>query len=132
LTAAMFLWEDPFDVERILTKATFVPLYYGKCGYCAVAGLELACWDLMGKAVGRPLCQLLGGRLREEIPFANYLYYRNANARGEGEIADLDALLAYTRQTQARHAFPALKLKGGVLAPEEELETMRALRGEYP
>jgi glucarate dehydratase len=130
--AAMFLGEDPFDVERILTKATFVPLYYGKCGYCAVAGLELACWDLMGKAVGRPLCQLLGGRLREEIPFANYLYYRNANARGEGEIADLDALLAYTRRTQARHAFPALKLKGGVLAPEEELEAMRALRREYP
>ena len=51
--AAMFLGEDPFDLERILTKATFVPLYYGKCGHCAIAGLELACWDLMGKAIGQ-------------------------------------------------------------------------------
>ena len=50
--AAMFLGEDPFDLERILSKATFVPLYYGKCGHCAIAGLELACWDLMGKAIG--------------------------------------------------------------------------------
>ena len=51
--AAMFLGEDPFDLERILSKATFVPLYYGKCGHCAIAGLELACWDLMGKATGQ-------------------------------------------------------------------------------
>ena len=69
--AAMFLGEDPFDLERILSKATFVPLYYGKCGHCAIAGLELARWDLMGKAVESP-SKLLGGRLREEIPFAGY------------------------------------------------------------
>src|SRR5687768_156541 len=57
----MFLGESPFDLARILAKATFVPLYYGKCGNCAIAGLEVACWDLMGKAVGRPVCDLLGG-----------------------------------------------------------------------
>ncbi|HEX4570468.1 MAG TPA: hypothetical protein VH184_08580, partial [Dongiaceae bacterium] len=57
--AAMFLGENPFDLERILSKATFVPLYYGKCGHCAIAGLEVACWDLMGKATGLPLCRLL-------------------------------------------------------------------------
>ena len=68
--APMFIGENPFDVERMLSKATFVPLYYGKCGHCAVAALELACYDLMGKATGLPLCRLIGGRLREEIPFA--------------------------------------------------------------
>lgn len=66
--AAMFLGEDPFNLEKILSKTTFVPLYYGKCGQCAIAGLELACWDIMGKAVNKPLCQLLGGRLRDNIP----------------------------------------------------------------
>src|SRR5215468_4468759 len=62
--APMFLGESPFDIERMLGKATFVPLYYGKCGYCAIAGLEVACFDLMGKATGLPVCRLLGGRLR--------------------------------------------------------------------
>jgi glucarate dehydratase len=63
--APMFLGENPFDIERMRAKATFVPLYYGKCGYCAFAALELASWDIMGKAAGLPLCRLLGGRLRE-------------------------------------------------------------------
>jgi glucarate dehydratase len=130
--AAMFLGEDPFDLERMLAKATFVPLYYGKCGYCAVAGLELACWDLMGKASGRPVGQLLGGRLRDEIPFANYLYFRNAGPGGEGRIGDVDELLAYARQTQAGHAFPAIKLKGGVLEPDAEVAALRALREAFP
>jgi len=60
--APMFIGENPFDVERMLSKATFVPLYYGKCGHCAVAALELACYDLMGKATGLPLCRLIAGR----------------------------------------------------------------------
>ena len=84
--AAMFVGEDPFNLARILAKTTFVPVYFGKCGHCAIAGLELACWDLMGKATGKPLCKLLGGLLREEIPFAAYLYYRNPGADGRGGI----------------------------------------------
>ncbi|MDA0952457.1 MAG: isomerase, partial [Proteobacteria bacterium] len=75
--APMFLGESPFAIEKMLSKATFVPLYYGKAGYCAIAALEVACWDLMGKATGRPVCELIGGRLREEVPFAAYIYHRN-------------------------------------------------------
>ena len=106
--AAMFLGEDPFDLERILSKATFVPLYYGKCGHCAIAGLELACWDLMGKAVGQPLCQLLGGRLREEIPFAAYLYHRlpdaqRATARSTRPTRSWPMPAALDREPRFRH-----------------------------
>ncbi len=92
--APMFLGENPFDVERMLSKATFVPLYYGKCGHCAVAGLELACYDLMGKATGLPVCRLIGGRLREEIPFAAYVYHRNANAEGRMRVDTLEDVVA--------------------------------------
>jgi glucarate dehydratase len=130
--AAMFLGEDPFDLERILSKATFVPLYYGKCGHCAIAGLELACWDLMGKAVGKPLCQLLGGRLHEEIPFAGYLYYRNPDRDGLGAIDTADQVIAHAREMTRRHGFATLKYKGGVKPPEEEIETLFALREAFP
>jgi len=130
--AAMFLGEDPFDLERILSKATFVPLYYGKCGRCAIAGLELACWDLMGKATGRPLCQLLGGRLREEVPFALYLYHRLPGPGGAGEIDSTDQVLAYARAMVARHGFGTIKYKGGVKTPEEEIDNLRALRAAFP
>jgi glucarate dehydratase len=130
--AAMFLGEDPFDLERILSKATFVPLYYGKCGHCAIAGLELACWDLMGKAVGKPLCQLLGGRLHDEIPFAGYLYYRNADREGRGAIDTTGDILARARAMVKDHGFDTLKYKGGVKAPEEEIEALFALRAAFP
>lgn len=130
--APMFLGEDPFDIERMLSKATFVPLYYGKCGHCAIAGLEVACWDLMGKAVGRPVCHLLGGRLREEIPFALYLYHRHANAAGEGRIDTIAEVVAYARRMTEAYGFATLKYKGGVKTPEFEIETLRALREAFP
>jgi len=130
--AAMFLGEDPFDLERILSKATFVPLYYGKCGYCAIAALEVACWDIMGKAVGRPVCQLLGGRLREEIPFAAYLYYRNPNRTGDRGIDTVDEVVAHARALVGRHGFGTIKYKGGVKTPEEEIATLGALREAFP
>ena len=120
--AAMFLGENPFDLERILSKATFVPLYYGKCGHCAIAGLELACWDLMGKATGLPLCRLLGGRLREEIPFAAYLYHRLADGSGRGEIDTTEQMVAHARRLVEAHGFATIKYKGGVKTPEEEIE----------
>src|SRR6266436_524794 len=130
--AAMFLGEDPFNLERILAKATFVPLYYGKCGHCALAGLEISCWDLMGKAVGKPVSQLLGGRLRDEIPFAAYLYYRNPNCRRQGGIDTIDEVVARAGDVVARYGFGTIKYKGGVKTPEEEIETLRALRQAFP
>jgi glucarate dehydratase len=130
--APMFLGESPFDIEKMLAKATFVPLYYGKCGYCAIAGLEVACWDLMGKATGRPVCELLGGRLREEIPFAAYVYHRNNNREGWGEIDSTEQVIAHARDLVERYGFQTIKYKGGVKTMGEELTNMRALREAFP
>ena len=130
--APMFLGESPFDIEKMLAKATFVPLYYGKCGYCAIAALEVACWDLMGKATGRSVCELLGGRLHEEVPFAAYLYHRNANRDGAGEIDTTEQLVSYAHEMVERFGFQTLKYKGGVKTEKEELTNIRALREEFP
>ena len=130
--APMFLNENPFDIERILSKATFAPLYYGKCGYCAIAGLELACFDLMGKAIGLPVCRLLGGRLREEIPFAAYVYHRNANARGEGAVDTIEDVVRRAETLTAEFGYTTIKYKGGIKIPEAEIEALRALRARIP
>lgn len=130
--APMFLGENPYDIERMRAKATFVPLYYGKCGYCAFAALELACWDLMGKAARLPLCRLLGGKLRDEIPFAAYVYHRNANARGEGKVDTCDDVISRARELVDRHGFTTIKYKGGVKTPDEEIEILTALRTTFP
>jgi glucarate dehydratase len=130
--APMFIGENPFDVERMLSKATFVPLYYGKCGYCAVAALELACYDLMGKATGLPLCRLIGGRLREEIPFAAYVYHRNADAEGRNAVATLEDVVARAQALVTAHGFGTIKYKGGVKTAPEEIAILKALRARFP
>lgn len=130
--APMFLGENPFDIERFRAKATFVPLYFGKCGHCAFAALELACWDIMGKSAGVPLCHLLGGKLRDEVPFAAYLYHRNARPDGEGAIDTPDDIIARAEELIGKHRFTTLKYKGGVKALEVEVEILRALRRRFP
>ena len=39
-----------------------------------LSGLEMACWDIVGKAVGKPVYELLGGRVHDRLRIYTYLY----------------------------------------------------------
>lgn len=104
------------------------------------AALEIACLDLIGKAVNQPLCDVAGGRARDEVPFAAYLFYKHgggggldADAREDeyGEVLDARSMVREARQMVDRYGFREIKLKGGVLPPEEEIATIRGLRAEF-
>jgi glucarate dehydratase len=89
----------------------------------------------MGKISGRPVCDLLGGRAREKVPFAAYLYYKfqRDDPRDEwGEVLTPGALVQEARMFVKRYGFKTLKLKGGVLHPDKEVETLRMLEEEFP
>ena len=106
-----------------------------------VAGaLEVAALDLAGKALGVPVAELLGGRVREAVPFSAYLFYKYAGGGGEaddvrpdryGEARDPEALVRQARQMVAEYGFRSIKLKGGVLPPEAEIATIRLLRDVF-
>ena len=59
--------ENPFDIERILSKFQMTPYFSGYAGRSAIGAVEMACWDIMGKAVEKPLHQLIGGKYRNEV-----------------------------------------------------------------
>src|SRR5262245_3698573 len=59
---------DPFDVERLAQTLIRDQYQGGSTVMTAISGVELACWDLMGKAEGQPVYQLLGGRHRDRLP----------------------------------------------------------------
>jgi len=67
---------DPFDVERLAWNVQRAE--YGRAGevtQSALAAFDVACWDLMGQALGVPVWKLLGGRFRERVPaYANGWY----------------------------------------------------------
>ncbi len=124
---------DPFALEALRFKIAnpTASLYNNRTQLHAA--VEFACLDLVGQKLGVPVCDLLGGRLRDAVPFASYLFFRYPNPdTGEGEVRTPDQLVAHARQLQAAHGFTSHKLKGGVYPPDYELECYRALAAAFP
>lgn len=65
----LVLGEDPFEVERLWDKVYRGTIYYGRRGVAmqVLSGFDIACHDIMGKAIGRPLHTLLGGARRDRV-----------------------------------------------------------------
>lgn len=102
------------------------------------SAFEIACLDLRGKEVDRPLYDLLGGAVRHEIPFGGYLFFKFAKLPGLvgddifGEVMTPDAMVEEAKELVGAHGYRSLKLKGGVLEPDLEVETMLKLREAFP
>src|SRR5690606_19473279 len=81
---------DPFQLEALRFKICnpTASLYNHRTQLHAA--IEFACLDLMGKKLGLPLHALLGGKLRDRVPFASYLFFRYPNSEGRGEIRTVD------------------------------------------
>ena len=119
---------DPARLEelRFLIANPTASLYNNRTQM--LAALEFACLDLLGQKWGVPVSEILGGRLRERVPFASYLFFRYANAQdGDGEVRTVEQLVAEAQTLKQRYGFTSHKLKGGVFPPEYELECYRAL-----
>ena len=66
---SLVIGEDPFEVERLWDKMYRGSIYYGRRGVAiqVLSGFDLACHDIMGKSVGRPVYKLLGGAYRDRV-----------------------------------------------------------------
>jgi glucarate dehydratase len=119
---------DPARIEemRFLIANPTASLYNNRTQ--VLAALEFACLDLVGQKWGVPVSEILGGRLNDRVRFASYLFFRYPNPRdGTGEVRTVDQLVAEARRLKEEYGFTSHKLKGGVFAPEYELECYRAV-----
>ncbi len=129
---ASLLGRDPARLEdmRFLLANPTASLYNNRTQ--VVAALEFACLDLLGQAWGVPVCDILGGRVRDRVPFASYLFFRYAAADGNGAIRSAEQLVAQARALKKAHGFRSHKMKGGVFHPDYELECYRAVAAALP
>jgi glucarate dehydratase len=112
------------------------------------SAIEVACYDLMGKATGRPVCDLLGGRVRDRVDFSAYLFYKYEGAGGalgfgtdpnatgwaaarQAAALDPAGVVAEAQAMCAEYGFKSIKLKGGAMPPDEEVDAMLALRDAF-
>ena len=128
------LGRDPARLEelRFLIANPTASLYNNRTQI--LAAVEFACLDILGQRWGVPVCDIIGGRLRDHVPFASYLFFRYANGNNGngGEVRTIDQLVTEAKKLKEKYGFTTHKLKGGVFAPEYELECYRALAAAFP
>jgi glucarate dehydratase len=104
------------------------------------AAIEVACLDLIGKSVGQPVCNLIGGRIRDEVPFSAYPFFKHAGGGGEGddvredkygEALTPESLVNQVKDMIDEYGFGSVKFKGGVLDPHIEVETVKQMLQEF-
>lgn len=127
------LGHNPFELEALRFKIAnpTASLYNNRTQI--LAAIEVACLDIIGQKLGVPIYDLLGGKLRDAVPFASYLFFRYPNPEtGLGEVRTIDQLVAHARELKSRYGFTTHKLKGGVFPPDYELQCYRALAEAFP
>lgn len=108
----IILGEDPFKIERIVAKMDRAAIGHNQ----AKAAIDFALHDIMGKKLGVPVYQLLGGLTIEKIP----LGFVMSSGTPEEMAAEAVKLL--------KAGFHSLKLKVGAHTAEEDIETVRVAR----
>jgi glucarate dehydratase len=124
---------DPFQLEELRFKIAnpTASLYNNRTQL--LAAIEFACLDIVGKYLNQPVYNLLGGKVRDYVKFASYLFFRLPDSQsGKGEVRTIDQLLAHCQTLKEVHGFTTHKLKGGVFRPEYELECYQALAAAFP
>ena len=75
--------EDPFRIEHLWNLLTRTMHFRGSVVQAAVSGIDIALWDIKGKALDVPCYELLGGKVRDKIRI-----YVNATGKKAGEVAE--------------------------------------------
>jgi L-alanine-DL-glutamate epimerase-like enolase superfamily enzyme len=89
----MLRGEDPRQVEALWDKMYRLSRWYGRKGVAmsALGGVDVALWDLRGKAVGKPVWALLGGKRRSCPAYASGLLWKDIDKLGEEASHHIDS-----------------------------------------
>ncbi|KAF2650433.1 mandelate racemase/muconate lactonizing enzyme domain-containing protein [Lophiostoma macrostomum CBS 122681] len=98
---------------------------------------EVACLDIQGKLAGVPVCDLLGGRVRDNVQYSAYLFYKWGGHPGQaddtyGPALDPEGIVKQAQRIIGDYGFKAIKLKGGVFPPAQEVEAIKTLAQSFP
>lgn len=155
----LIIGQDPFQINKIrdILSAEFGTEKPADRGFTpwdqrtvvhVFSSIEVACLDIIGKIINRPVVDLLGGKRRDAVPFSAYLFYKYEGAGGELEFGtDPNAIgWAAARQASALNpieivaqakamcqefGFQSIKLKGGVFEPRQEVDAILALHEAF-
>lgn len=150
---SLVLGLSPFDLNRMeeRVRATIRPAvgaiefelapgsHTAKNAAKVTSTFEVAMLDLQGQMLGAPVVDLLGGAVRDAVPYSAYLFFKYAEhvdkpyaADAWGEGLSPAQVVAQARRMIDLYGFQSIKLKGGVFEPAHEIACMRALHEAFP
>ena len=116
---------DPFHLEVIKLKVLRSIYYMSNARL--YAAIEMACLDIQGKALNRPMSDLLGGAVRDRIPMIAYLFWRY-DRPGGGDDTQAEDLADWCEELHHTLGVRAMKLKAGVMEPDKEARVLELCR----
>ena len=117
---------DPFHLEVIKLKVLRSIYYLSNSRL--YGAIEMACLDIQGKVLGRPVSDLLGGAVYDKIPMIAYLFWRYDRASDGKDDTCAEDQAAWCRELHETLGVKSMKLKAGVMAPEEEARVLDLIR----
>ena len=109
--APALIGENPLNITHLNHKMHAALPHH----WCSYSGVDMALWDLKGKALGVPLYQLLGGKVRDGLSLMGFVHLDEPAEMAAQAVATLD-----------QHGYPVLKMKIG-LDPKEDVARYRAV-----
>lgn len=114
---------DPFDIEVIWEALYNKVKDYGLTGMtiCSISGIDIALWDIVGKAVNKPIHKLIGGCFRPKLQaYATGLYFKNMDRLNEEAVEEARGYVA--------EGFTAIKMKIGLGSLIRDIDRVAAVR----
>lgn len=115
----LVLGEDPLNVDKLYTKMLMRSAGAGAIAgvtMTAASGIEIALWDLAGRILETPVCNLLGGRFRDRVRF-----YRTIHKPPDGNVEDPASWRAQVRELRAeKFGWTAFKFQGDGIPPRAD------------
>lgn len=116
--APALIGANPLDIGIIWEKLFYGTVYIGSAGVQALAGIDIALWDILGKLTGQPVASLLGGGGVETV--TAYVGCMSLGFKDEGELVE-------EAQHYISQGYRALKIRGGA-GVRQDMRAMQAVR----
>lgn len=131
----LYIGVDPLEVWRItrrfsIFRMTSEQLALVGAAKLAGAAVEMACWDLVGKATGKRCGDLWGGIATEQVEFAAYVFYRYDADGSIGSGDQPENAVEHAVELFDTYGFRDIKFKNGVLDPADEIRSVELMRTE--
>jgi len=135
LNRDLYIGVDPLEVWRItrrfsVFRMTSEQLALVGAAKLAGAAVEMACWDLIGKATGKRCGDLWGGIGSENVEFAAYVFYRYDADGSVGTGDKAENAVEHAVELFDTYGFRDIKFKTGVLEPAEEIRSVELMRSQ--